>query len=62
VDLAAQHRTRADDERAKAASTNLENRRAMYLRSAEMWDEMARAIDDTTARALVNETAKAAAR
>ena len=32
----------------------------MYLHSAEMWDEMARALEDTMARSIVNAEAKAA--
>jgi hypothetical protein len=60
MDLASQHRSRAAEERAKAAATDLANRRAMYLRSAEMWEEMASATDDTVTRSIVNAEAKAA--
>jgi len=61
MDIALHHRSRAAEERAKAAATPLENRRAMYLRSAAMWDEMAAAVEDTAARSAVNAAAKAAA-
>ena len=48
-----------DAQRTAAQTTTLPNRRAMHLQSAETWDAMAIAISDTTARALVNEAAKA---
>lgn len=60
MDIAAAHRARAAAEREKAAATTLPNRRQMYERAAEAWEVMARQIDDTAARSLVNEAAKAA--
>ena len=54
------YRANADAQRAAAAATTLANRRAMHLRSAETWDNMATAIRETTERAMVNEAAKAA--
>jgi hypothetical protein len=50
MDTAALHRSRADDERAKAAETNLRTGDAMYLRSARYVDDMADAVDDTVSR------------
>jgi PleD family two-component response regulator len=60
MDIAAAHRARAEAERVKAAATNLPNRRVMYERAAEAWDVMALQIEETSARSIVNEAAKAA--
>jgi hypothetical protein len=52
--------TRAAEERAAAAKASLPNRRAMLERSALVWEEMARSVDDTAERTAVNAAAKAA--
>ena len=62
MDQAAALRARAAAERAAAAACTLANRRAMHERSAEAWETMALQVEDTAARSLVNEAAKAAAR
>jgi hypothetical protein len=54
------YRARAAEERAAAAKTSLPNRRSMYERSAMVWEEMARNVEDTAERTLVNAAAKAA--
>jgi hypothetical protein len=54
------YRARAAEERAAAAKTSLPNRRAMHERSAEVWEEMARGLEDTAERAVVNAATKAA--
>ena len=51
-------RQNAVTERAAANATLLPNRRAMHERSAEVWDEMASAIEDTRQRARINASAK----
>jgi hypothetical protein len=51
---------RAAEERAAAAKTDLPNRQAMLERSAAVWEEMARAVEDTAERTAVNAAAKAA--
>ena len=56
------YRANADAQRAAAQNTILPNRRDMHLRSAETWDAMAVAMQDTADRAVVNEAAKAASR
>lgn len=60
MDQAAALRARAAAERATAAASKLPNRRAMHERAAEAWDAMALQIEDTAARSIVNEAAKAA--
>ena len=60
MDQATALRARAATERAAAATSNLPNRRAMHERAAEAWEAMALQIEDTTARSIVNEAAKAA--
>jgi len=56
------YRANAAAQRTAAENTQLANRRAMHLRSAEAWDSMAAAIEDNAARAVVNEKAKAGLR
>ena len=60
VDIAAEHRARAAQDRAKADATSLPNVRALHLRAAEAWDEMARRVEFTSERAVVNKAAKEA--
>ena len=60
MSLAAAHRARAAEERQNAAKTDLSNRRDMHLRSAEMWDEMAAAAEDTDRLTVANAVAKQA--
>ena len=60
MDQATILRARAAAERAAAATHNLPNRRAMHERAAEAWESMALQIEDTAARLIVNEAAKAA--
>lgn len=60
MDPATAYHARAAAERAKAAASDLPNRRAMHERAAEAWEAMARQVEDTAARMLVNEAAKAA--
>ena len=60
MDQASAFRTRAAAERTAAAECKLPNRRAMHERSAEAWEMMALQVEDTAARSLVNEAAKAA--
>lgn len=60
MDIAAEHRSRAAQDRAKAAATLLPNVRELHLRAAEAWDEMARKVDFTSERAAENKAAKAA--
>jgi hypothetical protein len=55
------YRANADAQRAAAEKTNLPNRRAMHERSAETWEAMARAVEETSGRAAVNQAAKASA-
>lgn len=50
----------AQAQRDAAAKTPLPNRRAMYERSAEIWEGMARDVSDTAVRAAVNLAAKLA--
>ena len=49
---------RAAEERAAAARSPLPNRQEMFERSALVWEEMARNVDDTMQRTLVNAAAK----
>lgn len=58
MDIAAEHRARAAGDRAKAAATALPNVRALHLRAAEAWDEMARKVEFTSERAAENKAAK----
>jgi hypothetical protein len=58
VDIAAEHRARAAQDRAKADATALPNVRALHLRAAEAWDEMARKVEYTSERAAENKAAK----
>ncbi len=44
--------------RQSAAKADLPNRRAMHERSAEAWEEMARAAEGTAVRAAINLAAK----
>jgi hypothetical protein len=60
LDQATALRARAASERAAAAACSLQNRRAMHERAAEAWEIMALQLEDTAARTLVNEAAKAA--
>jgi hypothetical protein len=59
--LAQTYRANAAAERAAAAKTTLENRRAMHERSAMTWEAMAISAEDTIERTRVNAAAKAAA-
>jgi hypothetical protein len=54
------YRANAAVQRQAAAKTNLQNRREMHERSAEAWEVMAAANDDTVAKAAVNAAAKRA--
>jgi hypothetical protein len=58
MDIAAEHRARAAQDRAKADATALPNVRALHLRAAEAWDEMARKVEYTSERAAENKAAK----
>ncbi|MDB5690261.1 MAG: hypothetical protein JWL91_2137 [Sphingomonas bacterium] len=58
MDIAAEHRARAAQDRAKANATALPNVRALHLRAAEAWDEMARKVEYTSERAAENKAAK----
>lgn len=58
MDIAAEHRARAAQDRAKAEATALPNVRALHLRAAEAWDEMARKVEYTSERAAENKAAK----
>jgi hypothetical protein len=58
VDIAAEHRARAAQDRAKADATALPNVKALHLRAAEAWDEMARKVEYTSERAAENKAAK----
>ena len=58
MDIAAEHRARAAQDRAKAEATLLPNVRALHLRAAEAWDEMARKVEYTSERAAENKAAK----
>ncbi len=55
------YRKSAARERLLAAKTDLPNRRAMYERSAAIWDEMALNAEATADRASVNAAAKVTA-
>jgi hypothetical protein len=57
--VADDYRRQADHQRALARATSLLNRRLMFERSAEHWEEMAAAADDTAQRSRVNAQAKA---
>jgi hypothetical protein len=57
----ATYRACAAAQRKAALETNLSNRRAMHERSAEAWEAMAEAADDTVARTAVNLAAKVVA-
>jgi hypothetical protein len=48
------YRQRAAVERDAAAKEGLSNRRALHLRSAEVWERLAQTIEETEARASVN--------
>ncbi|MGK2910094.1 MAG: hypothetical protein ACSLE1_09915 [Sphingobium sp.] len=50
----------AQAQRDAAAKTPLPNRKAMHERSAETWEDMARGVSDTAARAAINMAAKLA--
>ena len=60
MDIAAEHRARAAQDRARAAATTLPNVRELHLRAAEAWDEMARKVEFTSERAAENKAAKEA--
>ena len=60
MNIAAEHRARAAQDRAKAAATALPNVRALHLRAADAWDEMAKKVDFTSERAAENKAAKEA--
>lgn len=49
-------------QREQAERTALVNRRAVHLRSAEMWDHMAAAVREKESRTVVNEAAKTASK
>jgi hypothetical protein len=53
------YRANAAAQRAAATKTDLPNRRNMHERSADTWETMARAAEDTVDRAAVNLAAKA---
>ena len=53
------YRANAAAQRAAAAKTDLPNRRAMHVRSAETWEQMAHSVDETMERTAVNLAAKA---
>lgn len=52
----------AANERLAASRQNLANRRRQHERSAERWEEMARAAAETERRTLINEAEKRASR
>ena len=54
------YRAYAAAQRKAALETNLSNRREMHERSAEAWEAMAAAAEDTVARTAVNLAAKVA--
>ena len=54
------YRAHAAHERDAASRTNLPNRREMHERSAAVWEEMARSVEDTAERKRVNLEAKRA--
>jgi hypothetical protein len=54
------YRAYAAAQRQAALETNLANRREMHQRSAEAWEAMAKAAEDTDAKKEVNAAAKAA--
>ena len=54
------YRQRAAFERDAAAKEKLPNRRALHIRSAEVWESLAHAIEDTEAKTIVNEAVKIA--
>ncbi|MDB5663412.1 MAG: hypothetical protein JWM38_3 [Sphingomonas bacterium] len=58
MDIAADLRSRAAEDRAKAEATALPNVRAVHLRAATAWEEMARKVDFTAERAAENKAAK----
>ncbi|TVV71643.1 hypothetical protein [Sphingomonas solaris] len=58
MDVAAEHRARAAQDRARAAAAVLPNVRALHLRAAETWDEMARQTDYGSKCAATNKAAK----
>lgn len=60
MDIATEHRARAAQDRAKAAATALPNVRALHMRAAEAWDDMARKVEYTSERAAENKAAKEA--
>ena len=53
------YRANAAKERAAASDQPLANRQEMHERSAMVWDEMARRLEDTEQLAVVNAVAKA---
>jgi hypothetical protein len=55
------YRANAAAQRAAAAKADLPNRRVMHERSADTWETMAEAAEDTMGRAAVNLAAKAGA-
>jgi hypothetical protein len=52
------YRANAALERAAAATEMLANRQALHLKSAEVWDERAKAIEDMLGLRRVNDAAK----
>ncbi len=54
------YRANAAAQRAAALKTNLQNRREMHERSAQTWEAMAEAAEDTVSKAAVNAAAKVA--
>jgi hypothetical protein len=61
MDIAETYRHNAAKERALAAACDLQNRRAMHEKSAERWEAMAAAAEETADMANANAAAKAAA-
>jgi hypothetical protein len=61
MDMSETYRRNAAKERALAAACELPNRRTMYEKSAETWEAMAAAAEQTADMAVANAAAKAAA-
>ncbi len=61
MDISEIYRRNAAKERALASACELPNRRAMYEKSAETWEAMATAAEETADMAVTNAAAKAAA-
>jgi hypothetical protein len=61
MDMSEIYRRNAVNERALAAACQLPNRRTLYEKSAETWEAMAAAAEQTKDMAVANAAAKAAA-